>query len=194
MQDEQLNSLAAKLYERHKEALDFIFLNRPKAAGLLDIITDLIGGCVGLVADSRAPNNLRFSVEQWDEALSFRVDKDKWSKTGRGILFEAKTYAQRPGRLNLSLMIGPGDQTCRKRFYEAAQARPELFVGRVKPMGEQFAAIYSHDLLTAEAAENMSAEAQAANVRFAWSEFQGVTLPQLIDAILQIDAEIAGKS
>ena len=57
-------------------------------------------------------------------------------------------------------------------------------------MGAKWATIFSRDLITAERAATMSAEAQAANLRLAWSDFQEGTLPQLAEAILELDAEI----
>lgn len=191
VEDEHLRSLAAKLYERHAEALDFIFASRPRATGLIDVVAQQVRGCDGLLVDSEGVSTLRFAPETWDAGLSFRADSSEWSKTGRGILFEVKTYPAKPGRLNVSLIVGPGGQERRRAIYEAARARPELFVGLVKPMGMKWVTIFSRDLLTPERAAKMSAEQQANNLRLAWSEFQAEVLPGLIEAVLEIDAEAA---
>lgn len=126
--------------------------------------------------------------------LAFRTDPAEWSRTGRGILFEVKTYTSKPGRLNVSLIVGPGEQGRRRAIYEAARGRPELFVGLVKPMGVKWVTIFSRDLLTPEQAAKLSAEQQANNLRLAWSEFQAAVLPGLIDSVLEIDAEAAGAA
>lgn len=194
VQDEHLKSLAGKLYERHKEALEFIFSVRPRAASLVDVIADQVRDCEGLIIDSSGSGYMRFSTEQWDEALSYRIDKASWSKTGRGLLFEVKSYANKPGRLNISLIIGPGDDGYRSALYTAAQARKELFVGLVKPMGRLWATIFSRDLLTAEAAVSMATDAQVTNLRLAWSDFQATTLPRLIETVLEIDDAIRTDS
>jgi hypothetical protein len=190
VEDDQLRTLAARLYERHAEALDFIFESRPRKASLLELVAQRVRLIEGLLVDTDGVSSLRFAPEQWDAGLSFRVDAKKWTRSGRGLLFEVKTFNNKPGRVNLSLILGPGDPMYREAFYSAAQRRPELFTGLVKPMGQQYCTVFSKDLLTAEKAATITAEAQANNVALAWSEFQGVILPQLIDAALEIDAEI----
>jgi hypothetical protein len=191
VEDEQLKSMAAKLYERHTEALDFIFANRPRRVGLVDVIAQEVRACEGLSIDSEGGTTMRFSVDQWDACNLFRIDLKDWSKTGRGLLFEVKSYVAKPGRLNVSLIIGPGDQAYRKALHEAAKARPKQFVGLTKSIGEKWVTIFSRDLLTAERAANMSSDAQINNLRLAWSDFQGTVLPRLIDTVLELDAAIA---
>jgi hypothetical protein len=191
VQDDKLRALAVTLYERHKEAFDFIFDSRPAPASLLTPVRDSVSGMEGLVEDSNLGSIFRFAPEAWDERLTvIKADPAKWSKTGRGLLFEAKTYAGAPGRVNISLILGPGDPATRVQVYEAALAQPSLFTGLVKPMGVQWVTLFSRDLLTANQAKGLSFEAQATNVGLAWSDFKGRTLQTLIDAILEIDAQI----
>ena len=193
VEDEHLRSLAARLYERHAEALDFIFASRPRGTGLIGVVAQQVRNCVGLLIDSEGISMLRFTPESWDGDLSFRTDPAEWSKTGRGILFEVKTYTSKPGRVNVSLIVGPGDRERRQMIYDAARARPEIFVGLVKPMGLKWVTIFSRDLLTAERAATMSAEQQANNLRLAWSDFQGEALPILMETVIEIDAEVAAS-
>jgi hypothetical protein len=196
VQDDKLQALAVALYERHKEAFDFIFDSRPAPASLLTPVRDSVSGIGGLIEDSNLGSIFRFAPEVWDERLAaIKGDPAKWSKTGRGLLFEAKTYAGTPGRVNISLILGPGDPATRVQVYEAAVSRPGMFTGLVKPMGNQWVTLFSRDLLTANQAKGLSYEAQATNVGLAWADFQGRTLQALIDAILDIDANIiAGAS
>ncbi|MDQ0839185.1 PDDEXK-like family protein [Sphingomonas faeni] len=190
VEDEKLRGLAAKLYERHTEALDFIFASRPRTAGLVDVVGQEVRACGGLSMDSEGGSLMRFSVDRWDACDIFRIDPKEWSKTGRGLLFEVKSYAAKPGRLNISLIIGPGDQAYRKALHEAARARPGQFTGLTKSIGAKWVTIFSRDLLTAERAASMSAEAQTGNLRLAWSDFQATTLIGLIEAVLEMDAAI----
>lgn len=190
VEDAQLRALAAKLYERHAEALDFIFESRPRKASLVEIVAQRVRSIDGLTVDTDGTSMLRFAPEQWDAELSYRIDPKKWTRSGRGLLFEVKSFNSKPGRINLSLVLGPGDHSYREAFYQAAQRRPDLFTGIVKPMGQQFSTVFSRDLMTAERAATIGAEAQANNVALAWSDFQGETLPRLIDAALEIDREV----
>lgn len=191
VQDEKLRALAVTLYERHKEALEFIFECRPEPNSLLTVARKCVLGVEGLLVDSNVTNCVRFVPKLWDEQLKvIEGDPSKWSKTGRGLLFEIKTYTNTPGRVNVSLVLGPGDANIRKRLYEAARSKPHLFKGLVKPMGVQWATIFSRDLLTTNEAKGQTFEAQEFNVRAAWSNFQGNQLASLISTILEIDKQL----
>ena len=114
-----------------------------------------------------------------------------WSKSGRGMLFEGQVYPDNPGRVKIALILGPGDGEMRSRIYQAAASDPKLFTGLVKPMGRQWATIFSRDLLKSAQAKGLTFDAQAFNVSLAWSDFQGGTLPQLIDAVVRIDEQLS---
>lgn len=189
--DEHLRGLAAKLYERHKEALDFIFESRPETGNLVEFIARRVRSTEGFIVDTEGPSMLRFLPMQWERNLTHKSDPKDWTRSGRGLLFEVKRDSAKPGRLLLSLVIGPGDAGNRTALYEGAKRQPELFVGLVKPMGGKWSTIFSRDLMTSKLAETLTAEQQEANVGLAWSDFQSTTLPVLIDAILGIDREIA---
>jgi hypothetical protein len=191
VQDDLLRALALTLYERHKEAFEFIFECRPEPRSLLTVVRECVQSVQGLTEDSSGSHLFRFLPEVWDERLTtIKGDPAKWSKTGRGILFEGKTYANAPGRVNISLILGPGDPAMRSRVYQAAVDQPQLFTGLAKPMGAQSVTIFSRDLLTPAQAKNLTFEAQANNVGLGWSDFQGRTLQSLIDAVLAIDEQL----
>lgn len=191
--DDHLRGLAAKLYERHREALDFIFDSRPQTGNLVEFIAQRVRSMDGIIVDTDGPSMFRFLPAQWEGTLTHKCDLKDWSRTGRGLLFEVKRDSARPGRLMLSLVIGPGKATDRAALYEGAKSRPDLFVGLVKPMGVKWCTIFSRDLMTAKLAENLTAEQQEANADLAWSDFQGTTLPTLIQAVLEIEQEIAAN-
>lgn len=190
VEDDHLRSLAARLYERHAEALDFIFENKPRTASLVDVVTQIVRGTDGFVIDTDGAV-LRFAPGQWDEKLVYLGDKTDWTKSGRGLLFEVKS--PKLGRLNVSLIIGPGDADYRLAFHEAAQKQPELFTGLQKSMGVKYCTLFSKDLLTAERAANLSADAQAELIAAAWSDFESSQMPLLADAVLELDAEVASS-
>ena len=191
VQNDQLRTLALTLYERHKEAFEFIFECRPEPQSLLTELRNRVESVDGLTVDSAGGNLFRFVPTLWDERLSaIKGDATKWSKTGRGILFEGKIYAGTPGRVNIALVLGPGEPEMRSRVYQAAACQPKLFAGLVKPMGAQWTTIFSRDLLKPAQAKDITFDAQAFNVGLAWSDFQGQTLMQLIEAVIAIDAEL----
>lgn len=191
LDDDHLRGLAARLYERHKEALDFIFESRPQTRNLVEFIAQRVRSAEGLLVDTDGPSMLRFLPVQWEGALTHKSDPKTWSRTGRGLLFEVKQDTTRSGRLMLSLVIGPGDAANRTALYEGAKNKPGLFAGLVKPMGVKWSTIFSRDLMTAKLAETLTTEQQENNASLAWSDFQGTTLPALIQAVLDIDKAIA---
>jgi hypothetical protein len=106
VQDDQLRALAVSLYERHKEAFEFIFECRPEPQSLLTVLRARVQDVQGLVVDSSGSNLFRFFPQVWDERLRYiKGDATRWSKTGRGILFEGKIYADNPGRVNIALIL-----------------------------------------------------------------------------------------
>jgi PD-(D/E)XK nuclease superfamily len=195
VEDERLRTLALRLYERHKEALEFIFKYRPEPSDLLTVVRQHAMNVQGLIEDRSGSNLFRFVPEVWDQKLKIiKGDATKWTKTGRGILFEAKTYPDKPGRVNISLVLGPGNSDMRSRVYQAAAAQPKLFSGLVKPMGAQWVSIFSRDLLTSVQAKGLAFEAQSVNVGLGWSDFQAQSLMALINAVLAIDKELADSA
>lgn len=191
VQNEQLRALALALYERHREAFEFIFECRPKPQSLLTVLQSRVQSVEGLLVESSGSNLFRFVPTVWDRRLAnIKRDPTKWSKTGRGILFEGKIYPDKPGRVNIALILGPGRAEIRSRVYQAASSQPQLFTGLVKPMGGLWATIYSRDLLKPAQAKNLTFEAQSLNVGLAWSDFQGEALHQLIQAVIAIDEEL----
>lgn len=190
VEDTHLRSLAAKLYERHAEALDFIFASRPQPASLVEAIAYRVRNTPGLIVESESLAMLRFAPEKWDDLLSYEIDKTEWTHSGRGLLFEVKSYNNKRGRVNVSLVLGPGNAAYRQAMYDGARSRPQIFIRPAKPLGEKWSSLYRKDLLTSERAANLTTEAQINNLDLAWSDFQAQTLPQLIDAVIEIDEQI----
>ena len=192
--DPQLKALARRLYERHSEALNFIFESRPLQADLLGLLAGQVEDTSGLIVDSRGANVLRVLPEAWDGALStITCDPALWSHTGRAVLFELKCYANTPGRVNLSLLIGPAAPEARVAFYEAARDQPDVFRGLVKPMGGKWVSIFSQDLLTSSQAKELNLEQQVEKAALAWAEFRGGQWDALTEAVLHIEATRQGS-
>lgn len=189
--DARLESLAVKLYERHKEAFDFIYKCRPETKTLLTALQERISSTPGLIVDSEGRNVLRFCPTRWnDEFKSIKADTDKWTKTGRMLLFEIKTYPKTPGRVNLSLIIGPGQKSIRESVYYLSKSYETLFKAQKSNPNDHWATIYSRDLINAKQGSNLSFDEQTKNLGLSWSDFQSKCLPEIIDAMIAIDNKI----
>jgi hypothetical protein len=179
VQDEQLVTLARQIYERHKEALDFIIEHRPQPDSLLGAIKRLLDGDPMVVEDRHAPLIIRFAPKEWATVKSFNACSiTEWTRTGRNLLFEVKANRE-TDRVSIALVSGPGDSALRENIYAFCSQRPKIFVNLVKPMGTKYATVFIRDLLSAKAAQNMDAEEKHIVIEAAWKEFLSKDLPAL---------------
>ena len=65
MEDDTLRNLAVKLYERHADALDFIFKCKPQGTSLLPIAQTLVEKTPGLKQDRHSSTIFRFFPTKW---------------------------------------------------------------------------------------------------------------------------------
>jgi hypothetical protein len=186
VQDDQLVTLARQLYERHKEALDFIIEHRPQPDSLLETIKNLLDSDATFVQDRHAPMIIRFAPKDWEGVASFNAcPTTAWTHTGRNLLFEAKANRE-TDRISIALVLGPGDATLRSKIYNYCSQQPKTFVNLVKGMGAKYATVFTRDLLSAKAAENMEIEEKKAAIENSWKEFLSKDLPSLKTELAKI--------
>jgi hypothetical protein len=184
--DEKLQEIARQLYQRHKEAFDFVFECRPTPENLMDTVRELVVATPGLVEDRHYANIFRFVPESWSNAARLNAcPPEEWTRTARNVIFEVKTYAN-SDRVSVGLCVGPAEQALRAHLYNRAKEQTDVFQGLVKPMGRLYATIYIRDLLSAAEAKAMDFEQKAEVLRGAWNSFVTDTLPVLENAMIQI--------
>lgn len=187
--DEELRELARQLYERHKEAFDFIFESRPEPESLLGVARSFLEAQPELISDRHGANILRFVPDTWSTVSDFNCcSLSAWTRTGRNLIFEIKGWSSGPyaDRLIISLVSGPAPAEIRERLYSGAASRSDLFRGLVKPMGKQYATIYMRELLTPAAAKSMDHNEKAAAIEVGWAAFLKDELPPLIAAAIDM--------
>jgi hypothetical protein len=171
VEDEQLASLARQLYERHKEAFDFVIESRPRPDSLLDTIRELLETNGELATDRHAPLILRFVPKEWTGIHVFNAcPEQRWTHTKRNLIFEVKA-SRDSDRIIVSLISGPAEDELRAKIYTFASKQPSLFVGLVKPMGAKTATIFSKELLSAKAAQSMEGDEKKDVLLSAWQTF-----------------------
>ena len=141
--DPALEDIARQIYQRHKEAFDFVFDCRPTPENLLVVVDELLRETPGFVADRHTSSLRRFVPESWTNVSVLNsCPTTEWTKTGRTALFEIKTFAQEAyaDRVSLTLVVGPAPPAIREQLYRGAQKRPNLFKGLVRPMGRKVSA------------------------------------------------------
>jgi hypothetical protein len=187
MPDEELRELALRLYERHKEALDFIIECRPEPGSPLTALRGLVERRGDLQADRHISTILRFVPVEWLNAPALNAcPRDEWTRTGRNLLFEAKSTGS--DRIVLALVLGPCDAPLRQHIRAAALADPGTFIGASRKPGRKWVTIFSRELLGAAAAGEMEDEEKATAVGAAWEDFCARDLPRLRDEVLRIVA------
>lgn len=191
--DDELKDLAVQIYQRHKEALDFIFESLPEASSsLLNTMRPLLKAQSDLGADREITTMLRFVPLKWADVRALNAcPPDQWTKTGRNVIFEVKAFKienKFSDRILLSLILGPSEVTLREHLFAGAKNNPGLFSGSSKSIGQSWATLYSCELLTVNAARNMDDEQKAAALTSAWNQFVNNTLPALSDEMMRISS------
>lgn len=184
--NDELKALAVRLYERHKEAFDFVFDARPQPLTLLETLKNRIIETDGLVEDKSIQSIIRFAPTCWDEILKeIKCNDTSWTPTKRGLLFEIKMNSDN-GRVGVSLVIGPIDVIMKHNIHKFALERKKIFKGISKTIGEKYCTIYSHEILSPAVAQSLDFEQQCTAAGLGWSEFQASELPRVIEAINEI--------
>ena len=186
VEDERLADLAIQLYEKHKEAFDFVRKHQPEPKSLLDDIRHLITSNANLREDKHIQSLLRFVPLEWTSVPQLNsCPLSEWTKTARSLLFEIK--ASEEGRIAVALVLGSSTiDGWRERIYLEATKNKDLFVGLVKPMRKKYSTIFSIELLTTMDALDMSREEQVEAIGVAWPNFLERNLPALTTAILAL--------
>ena len=189
--DDELKSTALKIYERHKEALDFIFESRPEPGSFLGVVRSLMENDPHLQPDKQISSIARFVPKEWvDVPVLNACPSDRWTKSKRNLIFEIKSF-KTPGsdfsdRILLSLILGPSDPSIREHFYSSAGMKPDLFKKRSPKIYKDWTTIYAAELLTNAAALQMDDNEKTFALEKAWSEFLRRDLPNLTKSILEI--------
>jgi len=120
VEDPKLADLARRLYEKHKEAFDFVSKVRPQPKNLLDDLRKLLESNSLVNEDRRTSAILRFVPVAWTNTPQLNSClRSEWTKTGRSLLFEIK--ANENNRLIIALILGPSDDFAfRKGLYDEA--------------------------------------------------------------------------
>lgn len=190
VEDDALRALALKVYERYADAIDFIVKCRPEGTSLLPIAQALVEKDLNLELDSHTATIYRFYPKKWlGVAALNRCPRDKWSKSGRNILFEIKSFKSEgefSDRLLLSLILGPSEPPLRQYIFDGARRKQDVFVNTGKAIGQSWVTVFSRELLSAAAAENMDETGKEETITQNWNDFAVRELPRLTDEMLTL--------
>jgi len=184
--DSEIAELCRRIYRRHKQALDLIFEYRPD---LQWDIAEFLKGLVeehrdaGLVLDHATKRHIRFALTEWDDVPALRSGQG-WTPSGRLLLFE---FENKPNRLTLYLIIGPGPDALRQTLHATALRHPKIFRGALKRLYSKWTMIYKRSFLRRTDYEDPDFEILTEKIRKEWAKFLADDLPALRNIISGIE-------
>ncbi|KKN21735.1 hypothetical protein LCGC14_0922360 [marine sediment metagenome] len=131
MKEDELVDLVKKIYATHKDALDFIFENKPdRLIEVFPIFESKIGDS-GWIMVSSSKGYIRFLTPQLNEIIP---RKGEVLKNHESFMFE---FEITPKRITFKTVIAPGEQEVRKILAEALYSLDKLPYYRI-PTGKKW--------------------------------------------------------
>lgn len=189
MQDAEMEQLCSRIYNRHRDVLNKIIeLGKPDMTGeFREFLLELVGGSrdAGLELDKSTKAIVRFADTTLDGSDWIKNASD-WSDSKRIVLYEF--YFRPGGALELSLVLGRGNEDVRQRIFSTCNSAP--FNGKQR-MGAWPRLWRGEDILTKDdfdalAGEATDADGLKAKVRDYWTSFKTNQLPKLREGLQQV--------
>lgn len=192
VQDE-LVELAQRIYQRHREALDFIIDSIPEPGNPLSAVRRALDEQADLVQDRHTRTLLRFVPQQWEGIpLLNACPRGAWTKSGRSLIFEARYHKPAPEeeRVVVALVLGECPPELRQHIYSQSREQGDLFKGANTSLGKQWCSIYSRELLSRNKSRLLGESERLEAVRKSWFEFVERDLPRLTLSVIEIVSSI----
>jgi hypothetical protein len=182
MEESELGTLAKRIYEKHRRAIDFIVAQRPdQQAAIAEILQDLVKTSPTLMLDYSTKGATGFVPKEWDQFPLLLTSIDDWSSSRRLLLF---WFDNSTGRLTLKLTIGPGDETVRNRLFEASKNDDLFNAGYVKLYATT--TIWVKPFLKRGYLEEFDTDQIRQRITALWEEFSHMELPKIRTRICEI--------
>lgn len=136
LMNDELNDLALKVYNAHKEAFDFIFDNRPDPSSILYPYFETALIDAGFIIGSKNKGYIRFTTQELDKLLPKRGQD---LANNEVFLFEIN-YFGLDNRADVNAFIAPCDDSIRTNLLKAA-GRSEYYK---EPVGKKWLVVYKH--------------------------------------------------
>jgi len=180
MDESELAILARRIYTTHRTALDYIFEQRPDF--LLTVkktLDNLITQRDELVLDHSSKSYIEFAAKEWSSG-AFLSGDGSWTASKRILLFE---FVSDRDKVQLRLIIGPGENAIRQRLYDFAKSHSELFKPSTQSLSARWNTIWSKRFATASDLAEQDIEAVQLKLSVAWNQFIASDLPKIRSAI-----------
>lgn len=125
--DEELDAVAARIWDQHREALEFLMDRQPDSgdaltASLYDNLQEIAERMseqsgLTIVPDDSSANLQRFAIKEWDQLEDF-LTAQNWTSSKRTILLEIQRSGTSRETLRMRFVLGPSSPEVRQRYFK----------------------------------------------------------------------------
>lgn len=183
--DNELAEIAKRVYRKHKDALDFIFEQRPDAQlERSEFIADLLSGDGRIEDVHRTKSLIRFFPVAWTTIRAFNsTPMNDWTKTGRSLAFEVQNATD---AVRMIIVIGPADDgSVRREILDCAHRNAELFPGARPSLSPRFTQIYSRALVGRETLNSQPEESVIGRLENGLRGFLDQEFERIVDTLAE---------
>lgn len=177
MPDSAVAELCEKIYKKHKDAIEIIYENKPDTQSeISEILMSIIKSNKELVTDESTKSAVRFITKSIDEKIKRKGNKI-WVKSERILLFE---FVNKSDGLKLCLIIGPGDDSIRKKIYDVFK---ESDIFKKTRLYDKWTRIYSKEFLSRSDLESNDLENLKNTIKEKFDDFVNSDMKKINDVI-----------
>lgn len=179
MADSEIQQICKSIYKNHKRALKLIFDHKPDI--YLNVYEDLIRIIKedkDLILDNSSKGHIRFLPKSLDYIPKLG---NGWTKTRRVLLFEIKNKKE---GLFLYLIIGPGEDNIREKYYNLAKDNRDLYNKVTSTFNSKWNTIYMESIAKIDKYEELEEEELFNYLKSKFNEIKVKTIAQLEKDIL----------
>ena len=125
--DEELDAVAARIWDQHREALEFLMDRQPDSgdaltASLYDNLEEIAERMseqsgLTIVPDDSSANLQRFAIKEWDQLDDF-LTAQNWTSSKRIVLLEIQRSGTNRETLRMRFVLGPSSPEVRQRYFQ----------------------------------------------------------------------------
>lgn len=144
--DSEIEQICRQIYSKHSRALDLIFQYKPDIyAEISEYLQKQLKGVSQIILDDCSKTQIRFAVKDIDDVVE---SCGSWTSSNRILLFDFSndTNTNNKEKLNLELIIGPGNEVYRNKIYDFCKNQPNIFKCTSKIMNK-WQVIYKMEFL-----------------------------------------------
>ncbi len=181
VEDSEIQELCRQIYQKHRRALEVLFEHRPdRASEVYDILMKVVKTKPTLLQDHSSKSYVRFIPQ----ALDFIPPKgEDWTPSKRLLLFELEHSS---GRLNLKVVLGPGDQTVRDLIHEVVRRHSGVFNRATEKLYPKWWSFHIERWIGAKQYQELPLSELETDVRARLDRFLNDRLPTMIDALAEL--------